>query len=311
MRRGSCSVGAKGVELERLGPRLQCVVLGVALFAMGVVGSGCDFGRDSAKNSPTSNGHTAGTEVPEINSSLEGFAILPRRIQWTVTTSLPPERVKDVRFFVDETKLWTDPDSPFEYGEHGAQLGTWMGPGRHRFTVRVVGTDGARASETVTASVRWPKTDTPVIERKLWDIYARVSKAELKAPPPPNKSLHPTAWMWVRDPNEDRTLLVGRSFEQIFGYEYWVQGKTLYVGTAWSLGGPGAAYSLRGWHVTGTQCGAGAWPARYTWSNVRGRFLGRFNGEGIYARYLVLSAQEEPCAERHKLIEGVWANQGL
>jgi hypothetical protein len=86
--------------------------------------------------------------------------------------------------------------------------------------------------------------------------------------------------------------------------------ETLYVGTAWFLDGPeGGDYA--GWGVAAAfQCDPGEWPARYSWSSRTGRLLGRFNGEDTYARYIVLNAEEEPCAKRRRMLEGVWEGLG-
>jgi hypothetical protein len=307
-------VGARGVELGRLPSHLRASFRAAGLVTIALVGSACDFGGGEAKNSPPPTSSNGGTTpaAPEIRSSLEGFAVLPRRVQWTVTTSLAPEQVKAVRFIVDGVRLWIDPDPPFEYGEHGAQLGTWMGPGRHRFDVRVVQTDGSRVSETVVARIRTPKTDTRVIDRGLSGAWGRLSKADLEMPPPPDKRPRFIAWMWINHSHTPapRTLLVGPSIDHVFGYEYWIRAKTLYVGTAWFLDGPeGGDYW--GWGVAGAfQCDPGAWPARYSWSSRRGRLLGRFNGEDSYAPYIVLNAEEEPCAKRRRMLEGVWEGLG-
>ncbi len=253
--------------------------------------------------------------MPRIDSSLEGFAVLPRRIRWTVTTSVPAEEVEAVRFFVDADErprrrdvLWTDSDPPFAYGENGAQLGTWMGPGRHRFTAQVILADGSRVNETVVARVRETKTDQRVIEAGLYGLWRRLSAADLDVPPPPGKEPRFSADLWIAP---DRTLRAGRTHEHVFGYEYWLRGKKLYVGTAWFLGSADEPGNYSGWLHFGTQCKPGDWPARYSWSYKRGRFLGRFNDEDVFARYLVLTADEEPCRLRRSTLEGVWQGFGI
>jgi hypothetical protein len=57
----------------------------------------CDFGEDEAKDSSPAQSEGA-PEHAEIQSSLDGFSILPRRIAWTATTSLPLGEVREVRF---------------------------------------------------------------------------------------------------------------------------------------------------------------------------------------------------------------------
>jgi hypothetical protein len=105
-------------------------------------------------------------------------------------------------------------------------------------------------------------------------------------------------------------LYVGPAIGHVFAYEYWIRGETLHVGTAWFIGRPGEGGDESGWHIEGTQCDPAAWPARYAWSYRRGRLTGEFNGENTYARYLVLSAEEEPCAKRRRMLEGVWESLG-
>jgi hypothetical protein len=137
----------------------------------------CDFGEDEAKDSSPTQSEGAPEHV-EIQSSLDGFSILPRRIAWTATTSLPLGEVREVRFRLDGEGLWSDPTPPFAYGEEGAQLGTWMGPGRHRFTVRVIATDGSRANETVIVRVRKTKTNDKVMERLGPAVEGRARNAD-------------------------------------------------------------------------------------------------------------------------------------
>jgi hypothetical protein len=261
----------------------------------------CDFGRDESKdNSPTQS--EAAPEQVEIQSSLDGFSILPRRIAWTATTSLPPGEVRVVHFRLDGKGLWSDPTPPFAYGEEGAQLGTWMGPGRHRFTVRVIATDGSPANETVIVRVRKTKTND-----KLRNVWGRLSKAEQETPTPPGKTPRLMALAYFAD----RIVSVGRSPGQAFAYEYWVKGHTLHLGTAWFSGAPGESARFAGWGAGGIQCPAGTWSARYTWSRRQGRVTGRFEGEDTYADNLILTAEEDPCAKRRRMLEGVWEGFGL
>ncbi len=129
-------------------------------------------------------------------------------------------------------------------------------------------------------------------------------------PPPRNHLPHFTAEMWV---NQDswRTLAVGPSVDHVFSYEYWIRGRTLYLGTAWFFGVPGLGGSSAGWTTAGTfQCEPGAWPVRYRWSNQRGPVTGRFNGVNTYAHYVVLTAEKDSCAERRHLLEGTWYSLG-
>jgi hypothetical protein len=101
------------------------LLLGLVCLAL----ASCDLGDDgSTDGSPTESDCVP--QHVEIHSSLDSFAILPRRIAWTGTTSLPDREVREMLFLLDGERLWRDPSPPFAYGEDGAQLGTWMGPGR-------------------------------------------------------------------------------------------------------------------------------------------------------------------------------------
>jgi len=103
---------------------------------------------------------------------------------------------------------------------------------------------------------------------------------------------------------------VGPSIKHAYGYEYWIRGDKLYVGTAWFVGAPGELGDYSGWQLAGTQCGPGAWPARYKLSYQRGRPVGGSEGVTGYARNLVLAAEKEPCAKRRRILEGIWEGFG-
>jgi hypothetical protein len=271
------------------------------LALLSLASASCDFGDEGSKESSAAQSEAVPERV-EIQSSLDGLSILPRRIAWTVTTSLPASEVREVRFRLDGLRLWTDPSPPFAYGEEGAELGTWMGPGRHRFTVRVIATDGSRTNETVIVRVRKTKTND-----KLQNVWGRLSKAEQETPTPPGKTPKLMALVYF----SDRIMSVGRSPDQAFAYEYWLKGHTLHLGTAFFSGAPGESARFAGWGAGGIQCPAGTWSARYTWSRRQGRVTGRFEGEDIYADNLILTAEKDPCAKRRRMLEGVWEGLGL
>jgi hypothetical protein len=294
--------------------RSVCVVVVVVVLS-GLGATACDLGGGSKDGAlPTASvptGESGGTVV-EIDSSLEPYEVLPRRVQWTVTTSLPSEDVREVRFGIDETRvLWRDLDPPYTFGPDGTQLGTWMGPGQHQFVVRVFATDGARTIETVTARVHKTATNKRAINGGLFQVWGRLSEADLEAPPPPRKLPDFTGALNVNQ----RLLFVGParngSFaEDVSAYEYWVRGHTLHVGTAWFAGTPDDLTAYAGWDLAQPRCPPGAWPATYTWSNEQGRRTGRFQGENTYAPYLVLTAERDPCAARRRLLEGTWEGLG-
>jgi hypothetical protein len=214
------------------------------LALLSLASASCDFGDEGSKESSAAQSEAVPERV-EIQSSLDSLSILPRRIARNVTTSLPASEVREVRFRLDGLRLWTDSSPPFAYGEEGAELGTWMGSGPHRFTVAAIATDGSRAKETVIAHVR--KTET---NDDLWNVWGRLSKAELETPTPPGDSPEPTALVYF----SDRIMSVGRSPDQAFAYEYWLKGHTLHLGTAFFSGAPGESARFAGWGAGGIQC---------------------------------------------------------
>ena len=235
----------------------------------------------------------------DIVSSLEGIAVLPRRIRWTATVDVPVEQVQKVVFNVDRRIWWVDREPPYTYGPDGAYLVTsWMSesPRRHSFTISVV-TSASTVSESVVARVRKAKA----IDHE-YGQWGKLSPAALESPPPPGEwrdfdeytgQLNwETGWLWV-----------GRSVERAFAYELAVDAKTFRVGSPIFIGGSGI---LLGWHFKGHLCAPDGPPATYAWSQMKGHLRGRSNGRNVYAPLLVLMAMKEPCKPRRRLLEGVW-----
>lgn len=92
----------------------------------------------------------------DIATSLDELEVLPKRVRWTVTPGVAAEQVQEVQFLIDDKPAWIDRDPPFAYGPDGAYLATaWLyPPRRHRFTVRVIETDGSTTTKSVVARVR-------------------------------------------------------------------------------------------------------------------------------------------------------------
>jgi hypothetical protein len=269
--------------------------------------SACEFASsDSKENARTSATVTTSTGVPipppiEIHSSLDGIAVLPHRIRWTATTSLPAAQVQEVRFLLDRRVWWVDRRPPFTYGEEGAYLVTsWMDADvDHRFVVRVVAKDGSKWTHRVDARIRKARYNINDLPAGIW---GRLPPASLEDPPPPGQ-LGP----WTADLNINTALWIGKSYKRAFVYEVSSQGKrTLRIGKPISIGRPVIGGFSFGWRSKGYQCGPDGPPATYSWSFVKGRFVGHFNGADHYATYLVLDAEKDPCEPRRNLLEGVW-----
>ena len=74
----------------------------------------------------------------------------------------PLAQVAKVEFLVDGRLAWVEREPPYVYAEddggHQAYLvsTSWLAPGKHRFAVRVIATDGRKATAVVRARVKAP-----------------------------------------------------------------------------------------------------------------------------------------------------------
>ena len=141
----------------KLSPTITGTVaaLSVALLAV----SAAQAARTIALRAAANQQRAASTPV-KVTSTLDGKTVLPRRIRWIATPTIPASQVSKVQFFIDGGKpRWEEEHAPYTYGEdengrHQNYLVTsWLTPGRHRFTVRVLTVDGRKAQSTVVARV--------------------------------------------------------------------------------------------------------------------------------------------------------------
>lgn len=80
--------------------------------------------------------------------------MLPHRIHWIARPDVATTKVKEVDFLVDGRKLWVEHHSLYYYGDDGNYLVTsFLKPGNHTFTVKVLTFDGKRARDTVKGRV--------------------------------------------------------------------------------------------------------------------------------------------------------------
>ena len=105
-------------------------------------------------------GATAPAAKPafRVASSIDGKTILPHRIRWIARPKLPSVQIKEVDFLIDGRLAWVEHEAPYVYSEDdGSHLGylvtSWLAPGRHRFEVKAIASDGRRANDVVTARV--------------------------------------------------------------------------------------------------------------------------------------------------------------
>src|SRR5690348_9885266 len=89
-----------------------------------------------------------------VTSTLDGHTALPHRIHWQAFPSGPPLDVSQVDYLIDGRQLWVEHAAPYFYGSDGNYLVTsFLKPGEHTFTVRVIGSAGQTATDSVTATV--------------------------------------------------------------------------------------------------------------------------------------------------------------
>ncbi len=107
-----------------------------------------------------------------VASSLDGKTVLPHRIHWLGLPTLPPAEISEVDFLIDGKVDWVEHHVPYVYGDnHGPHrnylVTSWLRPGKHRFTVRAVASDGRTATDTVVARVL-PAPEVPAALAGTW-----------------------------------------------------------------------------------------------------------------------------------------------
>lgn len=111
-----------------------------------------------------------------VASTLSGKHVLPHRIHWLGTPSLPPSAIREVEFLIDGKPSWVEHHSPYTYGYDGNYLVTsWMKPGLHTFTVVAVATNGRRATIATRARTPAPRPPPSALAGH-W--HRKLSKAE-------------------------------------------------------------------------------------------------------------------------------------
>jgi hypothetical protein len=136
----------------------------------------------SSSGGPSATASTAPTGQPSssssspqpigVTSSLDGHSTLPHRIHWVAKPS-PGTDISEVDFLIDGKQLWVEHNAPYFYGDDGNYLVTsFLKPGEHGFTARVVTFDGATATDTVTAGVS-PSPAPPAAVAGTWKRFVK------------------------------------------------------------------------------------------------------------------------------------------
>jgi hypothetical protein len=133
---------------------------GVIAFSSALAGGPTFNGRDPATAALTTSAVAPAALVAadrkplKIRTTLRGKKVLPHRIHWMARTSLGESAVSAVTFLIDGKVRWIEHRAPYTYGDDGNWLVTsWLAPGMHRFTARLLASDGRRAAATTRARV--------------------------------------------------------------------------------------------------------------------------------------------------------------
>jgi hypothetical protein len=104
-----------------------------------------------------------------VRSTLDGKTTLPHRIHWLAFPSIPAAKVGEVDFLIDGKTSWVEHHPPYSYGFDANYLVTsWLSPGVHHFTVRVIATDGRHANSATTAARVLPASPPPADLAGSW-----------------------------------------------------------------------------------------------------------------------------------------------
>ena len=195
---------SSAVQLPRRArPALAALPLALALAACSAPGGTAANGPTVASRPP---GSPASSPRLTVTSTLDGHATLPHRIHWQAFPSTPAADVSEVDFLIDRRLGWVEHNTPYFYGDDGNWLVTsFLEPGQHTFTVRVIDVGGHTATDTVHASVTTPPAPPPALRGVTWArrvTPADVQKATSGQPPPPGRwrlRIGPAGWQ-LRDP---------------------------------------------------------------------------------------------------------------
>jgi len=233
-----------------------------------------------------------------IDSTLDGKKVLPVRLRWLASPNVAGSKVVWVDFLIDGKLRWTEHGAPYVYGgddngkNQGYLITTWLSPGRHAFTVRVLTKDGRTAIDTVRARV----LPVPVPPQALAGAWTRtVTAADLKksgpGPPPAGKwtLIFDHVGAWHLDPR-------GSGVVNEYDAEPGVIHVYAPIEMAPFANGTGGVSKDGHLHIGGTGCTFAGPFGTYHWT--------------ITGNHLTLTAIHEGCPNRLAIWEGVWTRAG-
>jgi hypothetical protein len=157
---------------------------------------------------------TSATKPFKVTSTLDRKTFLPHRIRWLAFPRLPAAQIKEVDFLIDGGKpRWIEQNPPYTFGddENGQHKGylvtSWLTPGRHRFTARVIAVDGRRSEDTVVARVL-PAQEPPAALAGTWQR----SVPDTSGAPEPGSPGNPTETL---TPRGTYTMVIDKRWIQV------------------------------------------------------------------------------------------------
>jgi hypothetical protein len=229
-----------------------------------------------------------------IKSSLDGKTALPHRIRWFAYPSTGV-LFPGIEFLIDGKVVVSNRLPPYAFGDDGRDEATgsvntgylvtsWLGPGKHRFTVRARGLGPNRktvATKTVVARVR----AAPARPAQLLGTWQR----NLPSAVPPDRDM---LYRRVTAPPGTYTIAVDRRFIRISGPDPRKHIKIDYVAGARTI-------TIRGPVWTGDP-NEGGWcepwgpETIYSWSVNNGTLT------------LARSGEPDACKQRGTIVTGEW-----
>jgi hypothetical protein len=168
---------------------------GGAILLLALVVAACSSSGRADRNKPATTGQAASPAATlarlSVTSTLDRHTTLPIRIHWQAFPSASATDVSEVDFLIDGKLGWVEDKKPYFYGSDGNWLvASFLTPGVHSFTVRVITTDGHTATDTVNASAARPPAPPVALRGVTWThrvTAADVRKATSGQPPPPGR----------------------------------------------------------------------------------------------------------------------------
>ena len=190
--------GSAARLLRQARPGRAALLLVLALAA-------CSSTGGTASTGATAPSKAASSAKLKVTSTLDGHSTLPYRIRWQAFPGAPAADVSEVDFLIDGKLGWVEHKTPYFYGNDGNWLVTsFLTPGMHTFTVRVIAAGEHTATDTVKASVTVPATPPAALAGTWAHVVtpAEAKKATVGGAPPTGRwrlQISPRGWQ-LHDP---------------------------------------------------------------------------------------------------------------